>query len=195
MAEIAKPSARDLVRQLDLSRCERALDVGGGPGAYAAALAGANPTMTVHLLDLKPTLVVAARLLANSAVKDRVLLREGDYLTADYGTNEYDLILLSHVTHDEGEPETLCMLHRAAEAARPGGMVVVHDFMVNAQRVRPAFGALFALHLTVYTQKGRTYSTEEYRRWMLQVGLRDLKQMNVCAGRPNATQVMIGIKT
>ncbi len=194
MAEIAKPSAQDLVRQLDLTDCKTALDVGGGPGTYAAALAQASDAMEVHLLDLAPTLKIAEAMLAETPGGDRVRLREGNYLEADYGTSEYDLVLLSHVTHDEGEDANLKMLQRAYKALRPGGVVVIHDFMVDSTGTQPTFGALFSLHLATYTQKGRTYSSDEYCSWMQQCGFKEPARLSVCSERPNGTEALVGAK-
>lgn len=194
MSEISRHPARELVSQLDLSRARRALDVGGGPGAYALALAEAAPELQVDLLDLAPTLKVARDWLAQAPAADRITLREGDYLRTDNYGEGYDLVLLSHVTHDEGERENQQMFQHAHAALQPGGVLVVHDFMVDTDRVAPTFGALFSLHLCTYTAKGRTYSADEYRSWMQAAGFQRTREVAVCADRPNATNALIGTR-
>lgn len=194
MADISRRPARELAARLDLSNARDALDVGGGPGAYAEALAEHGPELRVVLLDLDPTLRIAEECLADSPFRDRIELRSGNYHEASFGADAFDLILFSHVTHDEGEAENQRMLRNAFDALRPGGRVVVHDFMLEPDRAQPLFGAIFSVHMMTYTQKGRAYCAEEYQQWLVAAGFRASPAMEVCPGAVNATRAMVGTK-
>lgn len=58
----------------------RVLDVGGGPGHYAVALARANPELTVDVLDLEPSAEEGRANAAAAGVGDRVRYVVGDAL-------------------------------------------------------------------------------------------------------------------
>lgn len=194
MAEIAGRPAREVAAILARARPKRLLDVGGGPASFSAALLEAVPGLKADLLDLRGTLAVARRRLRGNPVARRLHLKQGDYRKADFGTRLYDVILLSHVTHDESEAENHALLAKAFRALKPGGCVAVHDFMLDATRTRPLFPALFAVHMLAYTRGGRTYTEGEYASWIREAGFVRLKRHAVCADAPNATVLLIGVK-
>jgi 3-hydroxy-5-methyl-1-naphthoate 3-O-methyltransferase len=196
MADISRKPAAELAAALDLRNTRAMLDAGGGPGVYVQAILDRAPAgAKAVLLDLPPTLELAKENLASSPFRDRIELRPGNYHEADFGAETFDLVLFSHVTHDEGEAANEALIRKAVRALRPGGQVVVHDFMLDTDRTSPLFGTLFSLHMLVYTQQGRTYSAEEYRSWMAANGLGNLRQVDICPSSPNATKALIGTKT
>lgn len=194
MRDISAEPARELAASLGLAGTRAALDVGGGPGVYAEAFAKAEKRLNVTLLDLPPVLDLARESLAESPWRDRVWFEGGDYRRASFGRDRFDLVLLSHVTHDESEAENRRLIRKAAGALRGGGRLVIHDFMLDRDRTAPRFGALFSVHMLVYTRDGRAYAADEYRSWLRGAGLRDLRTLDVCAGTPNATRAVVGRK-
>lgn len=194
MADISRGPARELAAAVGLSGVRESLDLGGGPGVYAETFANAEPGLRVTLLDLPPILRITRRLLAASACRDRVRLVAGDYHAARLRRRSYDLVLMSHITHDEGEDDNRRLLARAFAALRPGGRVVIHDFMLDRGRTRPRYGALFAVHMLVYTRRGRAYSADEYRAWMREAGFARLRTFDIAASSINATRAIVGRK-
>ena len=194
MADISRRPALELARKIGLSGVRDALDIGGGPGVYAAALAALAPGLRVTLLDLPPVLRIAKRRLARSGARRRVRFLPGDYRSADLGEGAYDLVLMSHITHDEGEDVNRRLLERAFAALRPGGRVAIHDFMLEPDRTGPRYGALFAVHMLVYTRRGRTYTVDEYRRWMREAGFAGLRTFDIAGRDLNATRAVVGRK-
>lgn len=192
MANISRRPARELAEGLDLKNVRRVLDVGGGSGVYAEALAHRSPELRAVVLDLGPTLRIAERRLADSAHRRQIELREGDYHEADFGQGTFDLVLFSHVLHDEGEHESKLLLHKALAALAPSGSIVIHDFMPNTEAA--LFPALFSLHMLVYTPKGRAYRADEYEAWLGGCGFVDPRRVAICADRPTATTAIIARK-
>ncbi|MBI5242758.1 MAG: methyltransferase domain-containing protein [Elusimicrobia bacterium] len=196
MQNISREPARELAGRVACPPGAWMLDVGAGSGAYSAAFLRRNPSMTAVLLDLPSTLKHARAVLAEQPedVRRRIRLRPGDYHTAPFGRGSMDLVLLSHVTHDEGEADNLRLLRKARQALRPGGRVVIHDFMLRPDRTGPLFGALFSVHMLTYTRKGRVYTTEEYRQWLEGLGFAGIRCMDIAKGATNGTQAMVGVK-
>jgi ubiquinone/menaquinone biosynthesis C-methylase UbiE len=170
------------------------LDVGGGPGTYTAAFLNKEKTLRGTVLDLPGTLKVTRKIFLNHPLSDRVSFQAGDYHKASFGRDKYDLILFSNVTHDEGPKENINLLRKAFLASRKGGQVAIHDFMLNRDMTSPEFSALFSVHMLVYTNKGRVYSSEEYKSWLRTAGFKNLKEWDICPASDNPSRVIVGRK-
>ncbi|MBI4248850.1 MAG: methyltransferase domain-containing protein [Elusimicrobia bacterium] len=194
MADIAERPARELAAQLDLSSVHRILDVGGGPGTYCRALLEREPHLRAVLLDLAPTLKLTSKLWAGSPMRDRARFKAANYHAASFGREKFDLILFSHITHDEGEDENRALTAKAFAALRPGGQLVIHDFMLEPDHAGPLFPALFAVHMLVYTRKGRVYSAGEYESWLREAGFRGPRRLDICPASANASKAIVAVK-
>lgn len=190
MDNIAAGPAAEIVRLAGKKPLGEMLDVGGGPGTYTAAFLKANPGMRGTILDLPATLKVTRKILKANPLRGRVRLKPGDYHTADYGCGRHDLVLLSHITHDEGPEEVLNMLRKSHTALKPGGRVVIHDFMLDQDLTAPKFAAMFSVHMLVYTNKGKVYSESEYTGMLKAAGFRNFKCSDVCKKLENRSKVI-----
>lgn len=193
MSDIAQRPAAELAQALDLNGVQRMLDVGGGPGTFTLACLRKNPRIEATILDLPETLAHTKRFVAASPWKRQIKLKEGNYHVADFGQG-LDLILMSHITHDEGPEQNLAMIRKAHRALRNGGILVVHDFMLNSDKTQPIFGALFSVHLLSYTNCGRTYSERDYKVWVQKAHFKTYRTISICEGMPTTTMVLISKK-
>ncbi len=192
--KVSEAPAANIAEQLDASGITRMLDVGSGLGTYARAFAKRNPKLRVTLLDLPVTIALARESLAADESLSRFEFREGDYLADGYGEG-FDLVLLSHVTHDESAERIVTMLKKAHAALKPGGRVAIHDFVTQADGCGPLFPALFAVHMLVYTKGGDVYSAEAYQRLLGEAGFEKFKVSTVLEDRvKNFTTLITGTK-
>ena len=195
MDNIARGPAAEIAGIVAPAPGGRLLDVGAGPGTYSLAFLRANPEMSATLLDLPSTLKVTRRMLAeHPLLAARSRLRAGNYREASFGREEYDLVLLSHITHDENPEVNRRLLEESFRALKPGGRVIVHDFMLDADRVRPVFGALFSVHMLAYTEGGRTYTSAEYGKWLRRAGFGRLTERRIAVKSRNSSRIIIGVK-
>jgi precorrin-6B methylase 2 len=178
-----------LIAALDLTGVRRALDVGGGSGGYAIALARAVPGLRVEVLDLADVVPLTARYAAAAGVADRVTTKVGD-LNADELGAGYDLVLISAICHMNGPGENADLIHRAARALAPRGRVVVHDYVLEPDRTAPAAGALFAVNMLVNTPAGGNYTEAEYFAWLRDAGLGDLRHLPLAG----STGLLVGTR-
>lgn len=193
MDNIARKPAAEIAAALSPARS--LLDVGAGPGTYSLAFLARNPGLRATLLDLPGTLKETRRCLARRpALAARASLRPGDYRRADFGDGAHDLVLLSHITHDESPQTNRLLIDKSLRALVPGGRIVIHDFMLEPDRVSPAFGALFSVHMLAYTAGGRTYTAREYESWLRRAGFRSVERRRVAASAANASQIVVGTK-
>jgi SAM-dependent methyltransferase len=99
------------------------VDVGGGTGAMLAELLRARPHLRGVLVDLPGTVARAAETFRAAGVADRVTTAGQSFF--DPLPAGADVYLLKKVLNDWPDRETTAILRRCAEAARPGGRVVV----------------------------------------------------------------------
>jgi|CXWL01.1.fsa_nt_gi ubiquinone/menaquinone biosynthesis C-methylase UbiE len=194
MDNISERPARAIAELLPLPVAQTLLDIGAGPGAYTRALLLRNPRLKAVLLDLPPSLKVARNILSQSPLRDRITLKPGDYHRTSFGRELYDVIFLSHITHNEDEQANRKLLAKCRAALRPGGMVVIHDFLTSEDGASPAFASLLSLHMLVTTGTGQVYSAGAYQTWLLDAGFVGIRTERVPSDLENPTWLVIGTK-
>jgi predicted O-methyltransferase YrrM len=169
LAGRAKNVAPALARAVDLSACQTLLDVGGGTGIYSIALLERHPGLRAIVFDRPDVLKVAAELVAEYGVADRVELAPGDMFVDPLPVG-VDAVLLSNVLHDWDVPECRALVARCAAALADGGRLWIHDVFLNDALDGPLPIALYSAALFTLTE-GRAYSAAEYREWLVAAGL------------------------
>jgi SAM-dependent methyltransferase len=163
---------RAVVPLLDLAKCRKLLDVGGGPGTYSALIAQAYPGVECTVIDLPEVVKTAAALIGQAGMSGRVKTLAGDYHAAHFpGAN--DAVLFFGVLHQEKEEAVRDLFRRAYEALAPGGLVYVLDMMTDASRTRPKFSALFSVNMALTTDDGWVFSEDDLEGWLADAGFRD----------------------
>ena len=163
---------RAVVPLLDLAKCRKILDVGGGPGTYSALIAQAYPGIECTVIDLPEVVKTATALIGQAGMSGRVKTLAGDYHAAPFpGAN--DAVLFFGVLHQEKEEAVRDLLRRAYEALVPGGLVYVLDMMTDASRTRPKFSALFSVNMALTTDDGWVFSEEDLEGWLVEAGFND----------------------
>jgi len=103
---------------------------------------------------------------------------EGDFLEVDFGSG-YDLILMSHILHSNSPEECEALIMKGYHALEKGGRLLIHDFILNEDKISPPSAAIFAVNMLVNTQKGRTYTKREISGWMKKAGFKEIRCYNV----------------
>ncbi len=150
------------------------LDVGGGSGIYSAIWLGINPAARSTQLDWGPVNAIARRVAAEHGVADRFACIDGDLHTTDFGTAAYDVGVYSHVAHQEGPEDNVAVLAKFRRALKPGGTLVISDFVVDDDRSGPPFPLIFASAMLLQTKRGTTWRRADYRSWLAQAGFKDV---------------------
>ena len=166
-----------LARAVDLSGMRRLLDVGGGLGGYAAAFCTANPGLQATVFELPAVVKQGRALLAASGGPARLDFVEGDFLR-DPLPSGYDAVLASDILHAQRPADAERIVHRLHDALAPGGLLVLRDVLMDAERTSPRWAALFSLTLLAMSS-GRCYAEEEVRGWLVDAGFVDVREVVV----------------
>ena len=153
---------------IDLGGRSRVLDIGGGSGVYACAVAAAHPDVSAVVLEQPPVDDIARRLVAERGFADRVTVHPGD-LFRDPWPDDCDVHLFSNVLHDWDIPEVRHLLALSARSLRAGGLLVIHEAFLNEEKTGPLPVAEYSAILMHSTQ-GKCYSTGEYRDLLTDAG-------------------------
>lgn len=168
--------ALGLAKELDLSDREHLLDLGGGPGTYAIHFCMENPKLKATVYDLPTTEPFALKTIERFGQRSRIDFIGGDY-TKDDVPGSYDVAWLSHILHSLGPGECEAVIKKAVSALNPGGVILVHDFLLTETVDAPLFPALFSLNMLVNTENGQSYSEEEVRGMLSRAGAKDIRRM------------------
>ena len=168
----AQLAAGEVARRTPVPRgATRLLDLGGGHGAFAAALCRRHPKLRATVLDLPEAVAAAAPLLAAEGLGDRLVHQAGDALTADLGEAVYDVVFVANLLHHFDEPTDRALVARCARALRPGGVLVVHELIRPASaREAGSAGSLADLYFASTSRSG-TWSFDELEGWLREAGL------------------------
>ncbi|MDN2717618.1 class I SAM-dependent methyltransferase [Janthinobacterium sp. SUN120] len=164
----------------------RLLDLGGGPGWVAIALAQAHAGLHGGVFDWPETVAVAAANIAHAQLSDRLETVGGDLASDDIGSG-YDLIWCSSVLHFV--PDMAAALRKIHAALTPGGVFVCVQAEIapaagDAARVLPYYLPMRMLGRTV-TQQG------ELAQLLRDTGWRQVEQYSASDFPMAPVQVLI----
>ena len=160
MFNMAMVAAPGLVEHVDLGGRCRMLDMGGGPGTYSIHFCRKYPGLTATVFDLETTRPFAEKTIDRFGMNGRIEFEGGSYLDQEL-PGGYDVVWMSHILHGEGYEACRRMIEKAWRALEPGGIVVIHEFILDDTRTNPLFPALFSLNMLVGTESGRAYTEGE----------------------------------
>ncbi|SIS92440.1 Ubiquinone/menaquinone biosynthesis C-methylase UbiE [Roseivivax lentus] len=166
--------ARQLARRLDLEGARRMLDVGGGTGAFAIGLCQANPDLQVTILDFPNVAKLGRDYIAAAGLSDRIGYQTGNALEAEW-PGGVDAVLMSYLFSGVPGDAHAALLAKAMAVLTPGGRVMVHDFIVHADRTGPRLAALWQLQHTAFTPEARSTDTAGLTRELEDAGFEDVE--------------------
>lgn len=174
MEDNSRERAARVAREFPLREGERLLDLGGGPGTYAAEWANRYPAARVALFDLPETTRITRRILAEKGTSGKVAVRTGDF-TRDPLGGPYDFVWISQILHAFSERECIRLLRRVRDSMAPMGRVAVQEFLLDEGKTSPPGPALFSLHMVAVTEGGRSYTGGEVAVMLSTAGFRTVR--------------------
>jgi SAM-dependent methyltransferase len=189
MHDLAMQIAPLLASGIDLKGRRRLLDLGGGPGTYAVHFCLHNPQLAAVIFDIPTTRPFAEKNLDRFKLNDRISFLAGDFMTEEV-PGRYDVAWLSHILHGAGTDGSAAILRKAVSSLEPGGMIMIHEFILNDDMCSPLHPALFSLNMLLGTPNGRSFSQGELFSMLASTGVRHLRRLDI--GLPNGAGVIAG---
>jgi predicted O-methyltransferase YrrM len=177
MFNIAMSTAPLLVDKIDLSQQSHMLDLGGGPGTYAIHFCLKNPRLKATVYDLPTTRPFAEKTIEKFGLTGRIDFMDGNYVEESI-QGIYDVAWLSHILHGEGRKDCQRIIHKTVSALQSGGVILVHDFILNDTMDGPVFPALFSLNMFLGTSNGQSYSEKQITDMLTQAGVKKIRRLS-----------------
>ncbi|MGO3890146.1 MAG: methyltransferase domain-containing protein [Paenalcaligenes sp.] len=157
--------------QSEFWQARRLLDLGGGPGVVAIALAKQQPDLQAVVFEYAEAAQVAQQRIVEAGLEARVSTLAGDLVVDDFGA-EYDVIWCSSVLHFV--PDIPAVLQRLYQALRPGGVLVCCHAEVPQQAVHGKAVLHYYLHMRM--QGRHVWPSGELAQLLTQQGFSVVEQ-------------------
>jgi demethylspheroidene O-methyltransferase len=167
--------AQHVIGAYRFARHRRMLDIGGGEGAFIAAVAQAAPSLDFTLFDLPAVGARAKAALATKGLAGRVTIVGGSFL-ADPLPRGHDLVTLIRVLHDHDDAPAQQLLRSIFESLLPGGRLLIAEPMAETPGAEPAGDAYFGWYLLAMGS-GRLRSPQVIADMLQQAGFRQIRAL------------------
>jgi SAM-dependent methyltransferase len=158
-----------LAKKLDLGWAESLLDVAGGTGAYSIAFCRRNPKLKATIVDFPTVIGVAARYVDEAEMTERITLVSGDAREIKWPERQ-DAVLMSYLLSAVDGAEIAPLLVHAHAALKPGGLLVLHDFMLDETRSGPSSAALFFLSYLAHQPDATSFTAGDLASLVREAG-------------------------
>lgn len=139
----------------------KVLDLAAGAAVWSIPMAKRNPGLSVDALDFPATLETTRRYVEKYEVEKQFAYLPGSWQQVDLPANQYDMVLLGHIMHSEGKEESERMFAKILPALKPGGRLVIAEFLTNNEKNGPMFSLLFGINMYLVTETGTVFSEQE----------------------------------
>jgi SAM-dependent methyltransferase len=183
---LSYPPAQKLADHLKVAKTKneiRVLDLAAGSGIWGIALAQKSPGLRVTAVDWAGMIPTTKRITQKFGVGDRFNYVEGDILEANFGSG-YDIAILGHILHSEGEDRSRQLLAKTFRALKSGGTIAIAEWLVNDDRTKPLPSLMFAVQMLVNTEKGDTFSFNEIKNWLEKAGFKKVRKVEAPGPSP-----------
>lgn len=171
--------AAQAIDAYDFKRHRRMLDVGGGQGAFVAAVGKVAPQLTRAVFDLPD---VVARI-----ADPEVERHDGSFLS-DPLPRGFDLITLVRILHDHDDDSMLRIVRAAKAALDSGGRLLIVEPMAGLRGDEAMGDAYFGMYLLAMGS-GRARTPTELRQILKNCGFSRTRM--VATSIPLVTQIIV----
>ncbi|MDP6709278.1 MAG: methyltransferase [Alphaproteobacteria bacterium] len=163
-----------LAKSLDLGGAEKLLDVAGGTGAYSIAFCEKFPDLTATIIDFPSVIDVAAGFVGDAGMTERIALVGGDALKTPWPEAQ-GVVLMSYLLSAVGGGDIAELLERSWNALRPGGRLLLHDFMLDDDRSGPVSTAAFFMTYLAMRTDPVSFTGAQVGSWAEERGFVDIR--------------------
>lgn len=155
------------------------LDIAGGSGAWGIAFALADKTVQVTVNDYAEVLDVTRQYVKRFRLDNQFNYLPGDLQNMDFGSQTYDGIILGQICHCLGENDSKKLFKKCYQALRPGGRLMIGEFVPNDLKTGDQVSLLFALQMLLDTPSGEVFSLREFKRWLNLTGFKKVSALKL----------------
>ena len=175
MAESQSMIVEQVLQSCSFRQDKTLLDIGGGEGAFALAIAKANPHLGLTIADLPPVVARAKAKVAEAGLSNQVSGLGGDFRNEAI-PGEFDVVTLVRILHDHDDEAVLGLLRQAYAALHPAGRLLVIEPMQTPGSSGDMLKAYFTMYFLAMGQ-GRLRRSSEINELLKQSGFQTSKSI------------------
>ena len=164
-------------------------DLGSGPGSYSVAILKKDKKAFATLIDRPAAINVARKIHKNHSTHKRIKFVCGDFFVNNFESG-FNTVLLSNIIHIYNSKENGKLFKKIFKALSLGGRIILYDYFLHDNKIKPYDAALFAVTMLLYTKTGKSYTSAETISLLKDTGFTRLKKINV----GNGSSIIEGIK-
>lgn len=166
----------DLLKVKELAPRARVLDLASGSAVWSIPLAAANKNLQVDSLDFPPVLKMQKHFTGKHGVASQYKDLEGSWRDVKLDADSYDLIILGHILHSEGQKASEELIKACFAALKKGGRLVIAEYMKHEEKPGPEFASMFAVNMLLMTTEGCVFSFEQLADMTKRVGFQSVER-------------------
>jgi SAM-dependent methyltransferase len=167
--------AHQLMDRHDFSATSTLLDVGGGSGGLAIAIAQANPHLKATVMDLPSVTPITQQFVEEANAGDQVEIVAANAVR-DTLSGSFDVVVARHVIQVLSEEDSRALLNNLASVVRPGGVLQIVGWILDNSRLAPEETVGYNLVLLSGYSDGQAYTEQEYYDWLEEAGFVDFRR-------------------
>jgi ubiquinone/menaquinone biosynthesis C-methylase UbiE len=153
----------------------RVLDIAGGSSIFGMTILARDPSAQVTQLDWPNVNAVAKKLNRDRGLEGKIRFIDGEHRSAVLESRYYDLVLASNFCRFESPKGNQELFRKAYDALKPGGSLVVNDFLPNEERTGPTFALRFSVYTLAHTPEGECWVLSQYSDWLKTAGFNSIQ--------------------
>lgn len=167
------PTAQKLAEILEIGSAYRnleVLDVAGGSAVWSIALLEKDAGSQATVLDFPSVTHVAESYVEQHGLSDRFRYWPGDLEAMDLDGARFDIVVMAHICHMLGPTASQKAFQKLKKVLKPGGRLVVVDFVPDDQRSKQGWPLVFGVNMLITTPEGDVFTGDEYTQWLQAAG-------------------------
>lgn len=161
--------AEGAARKLNLKRHQLLLDVAGGSGSYAMAIAAKNSQMRATVFELPEVAPYTDKFIKKLGLESQVSVKGGNMFNPSHWPPSYDVHFFSHIFHDWDQETCQWLADQSFATLQGKGKIVLHEMLLNDGADDNATALAFSLKMMT-SMKGKQYRFEELKSILEKAG-------------------------
>ena len=170
-----------LAANVDLTDFHHLLDIAGASGIYSSSIVFKNPHISAAVLEKPPIDKIAGYSINKRGMSDRIGVIASDMFKDEFPKG-FDVHLFSNVLHDWNFNKVEKLIENSYRNLESGGMIMIHDARMNADKTGPLPVAEYSV-LLMFSTEGKCYSILEIGEILSNSGFSDIKYIQTAANR------------
>ncbi len=182
---------RRLLAQYDFSSSRSLIDVAGGTGGVAIAIAQACPQLRATVVDLPSVTPITQRLVQEAGVADRVEVLAADVVNGTLA-GSFDVAVMSGFIPAISRDQAQRALKNVSQVMEPDGTIYLNDNgTLDDSRLAPPETVRHNLWYINVFDEGQARTEQERREWLVGAGFEGTKRVKF----PDGSSIMVARKS